>query len=92
MTVGTKTQVYRGSRDRTPGNLKRADLTKNKFGKVVSRKASSLAKKKSNLGSYLSRKTTVKAKPKAKPKKPKRGRKKLKVQKTKLTSFFQKKK
>ena len=87
--TGTKTQVYRGTRLRTPGNLKKSDLMKNKFGKIVSKKASSLAKRKSNLGRYLSTKSKPKPKPKAKT--TRRRRKPVKVQKTKLTSFFKKK-
>jgi hypothetical protein len=83
MAIGTKTQVWRGSRDTTPGGLRKTDLTKNKYGKVVSRKASATAKRKNNLGVYQS----------SKAKKPKARKKKLKkpVQKTKLTSFFKKK-
>lgn len=41
---GTKAQVYHGTAYQTFGGLKRGDLTKNKFGKIVSRRASAAAK------------------------------------------------
>ena len=87
MAVGTKTQVWRGSKDTTPGGLRKSDLTKNKYGKVVSRKASATAKRKNNLGAYQS----SKAKKPAPKKKPRKKKPKKPVQKTKLTSFFKKK-
>ena len=40
----SKSSVFRGSKERTSGGLKRGDLMKNKRGKVVSKKASALAK------------------------------------------------
>jgi len=43
--VGTKLQVWHGTADRTAGGLTRTDLTKNKRGKVVSRKQSQAGKK-----------------------------------------------
>jgi hypothetical protein len=55
MRRGTKLQVFRGSRDITPGGLRKADLIKSKKGKVVSKKMSALAKRKNNLGSFLIR-------------------------------------
>jgi hypothetical protein len=88
MAIGSKTQVWRGSKDTTPGGLRKADLTKNKYGKVVSRKASVTAKRKNNLGAYQSSKAK-KAPPKKK--KPRKKKPKKPVQKTKLTSFFKKK-
>ena len=55
VSVGTKLQVWNGSRDRTPGGLSKKDLTTNKHGKVVSKKAQAAAKKKSNLKHYIIR-------------------------------------
>jgi len=89
MAIGSKTQVWRGSKDTTPGGLRKADLTKNKYGKVVSRKASVTAKRKNNLGAYQSSKAKKPAPPKKK--KPRKKKPKKPVQKTKLTSFFKKK-
>merc|ERR1712150_170949 len=37
--------VFKGSKERTVGGLKKSDLKKNKSGKVVSKKASDAAKK-----------------------------------------------
>lgn len=38
LAVGSKLQVYNGTAKRTPGGLKKADLMKNKHGKVISKK------------------------------------------------------
>ena len=46
---GSRIQVWRGVKKKTRGGLSKADLTKNKYGKIVSKKASSTAKKKTNL-------------------------------------------
>merc|ERR1719321_570593 len=37
--------VLRGNKEKTPGGLKKSDLTKNKRGKIVSKKQSAAAKK-----------------------------------------------
>jgi len=79
-SLGTRLQVFRGTRSKTAGGLTKGDLRRNKVGKIVSKKASQGAKRKSNLGRYLSKKTKAR-KRKVKP-----------TQKTKLTSFFRKKK
>merc|ERR1719211_944649 len=42
---GAKARVFKGSKARTSGGLKKSDLTRNKNGKVVSKKASALGKK-----------------------------------------------
>merc|ERR1719350_1695362 len=42
---GAKARVFRGSKASTSGGLKKSDLTKNKNGKVVSKKASAQGKK-----------------------------------------------
>merc|ERR1719378_1324315 len=46
-----KVLVFRGSKEKTIGGLKASDLTKNKHGRVVSKKQSAAAKKK--LGGWL---------------------------------------
>jgi hypothetical protein len=43
--IGKKWQVFKGTRVKTQGKLKKADLIKSKTGKIVSRKQSLLAKK-----------------------------------------------
>merc|ERR1711964_747058 len=50
----SKAMVLRGSKERTVGGLKKTDLTKNKFGRIVSKKQSALAKSrfKSTLGPW----------------------------------------
>merc|ERR1711939_3489 len=40
-----KSSVFRGTKVKTVGGLKKENLTKNKYGKVVSKKASANAKK-----------------------------------------------
>merc|ERR1712187_469837 len=40
-----KSTVFRGSKEKTSGGLKKSDLIRNKRGKVVSKKASAAAKK-----------------------------------------------
>merc|ERR1712061_194453 len=42
---GAKARVFKGSKARTSGGLKKSDLTRNKLGKVVSKKASALGKR-----------------------------------------------
>ena len=51
-TIGSKRQVYNGTRKRTAGGLRKSDLTKNQRGRVVSKKASKAAKRTNNLKSY----------------------------------------
>ena len=46
---GSRIQVWRGVKKKTRGGLTKSDLTRNKYGKIVSKKASSTAKKKTNL-------------------------------------------
>ena len=45
MTVGSKAQVFHGTAKHTKGGLTRADLVKNKRGKIVSRKQMAAGKK-----------------------------------------------
>merc|ERR550519_478638 len=40
-----KSSVFRGTKEKTAGGLKKSDLIRNKSGKVVSKKASEAAKK-----------------------------------------------
>merc|ERR1711970_939749 len=42
---GAKARVFSGSKEKTSGGLKKSALTRNKDGKVVSKKASALGKK-----------------------------------------------
>ena len=58
---GTRIQVWRGTAKKTRGGLTKAQLKKNKYGKLVSKKASAAAKKKSNLpGVSKKKKSNVK--------------------------------
>ena len=43
-----KSQVFKGRKEKTLGGLRKADLVKNKYGKVVSRKMSARARKNSS--------------------------------------------
>ena len=43
--VGTRAQVMHGTADHTSGGLTKRDLKYNKWGRIVSRKKSSMAKK-----------------------------------------------
>merc|ERR1719516_775845 len=43
---GAKARVFNGSEEKTTSGLKKSDLTRNKNGKVVSKKSSARAKKK----------------------------------------------
>merc|ERR1712220_46019 len=45
MKVGRKSSVFKGTREKTGGGLKKGDLVKSKRGKVVSRKSSAAGKK-----------------------------------------------
>ena len=45
--IGKKWQVFKGTRVKTTGGLKKTDLTKNKYGKIVSKKQQANAKKNS---------------------------------------------
>ena len=51
-------EVWRGVRAKTSGGLKKEDLTKNKRGKIVSKKKSSQAFEQNNLGGFLRKKGT----------------------------------
>jgi hypothetical protein len=48
--VGSRAQVMNGTADKTSGGLYKKDLEYNKYGKIVSKKASTAAKKSNNLG------------------------------------------
>lgn len=53
-TFGTKYEVEKGKAKKTPSGLTKKDFFRNKWGKLVSRKASAAAKRnKSNLGQFL---------------------------------------
>ena len=55
---GSRAQVLHGNALKTTGNLSKKDLRKNKYGKIVSKAASTAAKKTKNLGEYLVAKGT----------------------------------
>ena len=55
MGIGTRLLVWRGKATQTSGGLKKSDLTTNSKGKIVSKRASAAAKKKSNLRGFLLR-------------------------------------
>lgn len=44
-SIGTRAQVMHGTADHTSGGLTKRDLKYNKWGRIVSRKKSSMAKK-----------------------------------------------
>merc|ERR1719447_2488160 len=53
---GAKSRVFRGSKAKTVGGLKKSDLMKNKEGKIVSKKRSAAGKKlyqKNGLGKWI---------------------------------------
>merc|ERR550539_534521 len=60
-----KSSVFRGTKVKTSGGLKKGDLKKNKSGKVVSRKASEAAKKKKGFKKIVAWGTAFKAARKA---------------------------
>lgn len=43
--IGSKAEVFHGSKSRTTGGLTRKDLVRNKHGRIVSRKKQALGKK-----------------------------------------------
>jgi hypothetical protein len=51
--VGTRIQVMKGTAKQTGGGLKKKDLTYNKHGKIISKKASAIAKKKMKGGGQV---------------------------------------
>ena len=50
--TGSRAQVFHGNADKTTGGLKKEDLKQNENGKIVSKKASTAAKKTKNLGKF----------------------------------------
>ncbi len=79
--------VWNGERDKTSGGLKKADLIKNRHGRIVSKRKSEVARKLNNLGNFLAGKGKKKKQaeekapepPKPKPKpKPKQAKPKPK--------------
>ena len=62
----SKLQVWRGKAKSTPGGLQKKDIMKNKKGKLVSRKQSAAAKRKSNLKHFLIRPRSTRARKKVK--------------------------
>merc|ERR1712151_1146062 len=60
-----KSSVFRGTKAKTVGGLKKSDLKKNKAGKIVSVKASNAAKKKKGASKIIAWGNAVKAARKA---------------------------
>ena len=56
MSSNQRYEVWRGLRERTSGGLTKGMLTKNKRGKIVSKKKSEQASSQNNLGSWLRKK------------------------------------
>ena len=52
-TSKQRLEVWRGTREKTSGGLRKADLIKNKRGKLVSKKKSTQAASQNNLGDHL---------------------------------------
>jgi hypothetical protein len=50
--VGSRAQVWHGTADHTSGGLRREDLVQNKYGRIVSRRASASARHSNNLGEF----------------------------------------
>ena len=56
MSTNQRYEVWRGLREKTSGGLTKSMLTKNKRGKIVSKKKSEQASSQNNLGSWLRKK------------------------------------
>ena len=46
LKVGSRRQVFNGSAEKTPGGLRKDDLLKNRYGRIVSAKKHATMKKK----------------------------------------------
>merc|ERR1711918_12994 len=57
-----KVLVFRGSKEKTIGGMKASDLTKNKNGKIVSKKRSAFAKKNPWMAAVKKARTALKIK------------------------------
>ena len=77
MSSAQRIAVWNGERAQTTGGLKKADLIKNRHGRIVSKLKSEVARKLNNLGNFLAKKL---AKGKAAPEKPKVEKPKPKVE------------
>jgi len=51
-TIGSRARVWHGTAKKTSGGLKKRDLIKNKYGRIVSRKKHEMAKKENRLVKY----------------------------------------
>ena len=72
MSSAQRIAVWNGERAQTTGGLKKADLMRNRHGRIVSKKKSEVARKLNNLGNFLASKAKGKAAaPKAAAPKPK---------------------
>jgi hypothetical protein len=55
-TIGTRAEVFHGTAVHTTGGLTKKDLKKNKFGRIVSKKASMASKKRFDANPNLQKK------------------------------------
>ena len=60
--------VWNGEKEKTSGGLRKADLTKNRHGRIVSKRKSEVARKLNNLGNFLAGKGKKKQEAKPEPK------------------------
>ena len=72
MSSAQRIAVWNGERAHTTGGLKKADLMRNRHGRIVSKRKSEVARRLNNLGNFLANKAKGAKKPAAEPKpKPK---------------------
>ena len=50
--IGTRAEVYHGTKTHTAGGLTKDDLIKNRHGRIVSKKVAAQQRAKSNLGKH----------------------------------------
>ena len=73
MSSAQRIAVWNGERAHTTGGLKKADLMRNRHGRIVSKRKSEVARRLNNLGNFLAnkakgvKKPAAEAKPKPKP-------------------------
>ena len=73
MSSAQRIAVWNGERAHTTGGLKKADLMRNRHGRIVSKRKSEVARRLNNLGNFLANKAKGAKKPAAEPKPKPRG-------------------
>ena len=73
MSSAQRIAVWNGERAHTTGGLKKADLMRNRHGRIVSKRKSEVARRLNNLGNFLANKAKGVKKPAAEPKPKPRG-------------------